>query len=117
MGKIIEGRNPMEVVKLNNKRLNFIVRFKNLEFEKIFLEESDFYEKELKFTSVSKDSYVVSENPETNRTESIKAWYILHEKYRALSEWGRNAPVQFLGAFGVNGFPGVTIIPLSFLQA
>lgn len=114
-----ENAKNAEVVELNQKGFSFIVKFLNPEFEGMFREESDFYKNELMISTISEDNsyYVVTENPEGKRIDTAKAWFILHEKYRALSGWGKNAPVQFLGAFGSNGFSGITMLPTAFLQA
>ncbi len=99
------------------KGMSFIMKFDNDEFESMFLDECIFYHKEL---DVSNEDgiYRVSVHPEANKIVSAKTWNIMFQKYRALSNWGADAPVEFLGAFN-NDIPisGIAMFPVAFLQA
>lgn len=117
MGKnFMNAETNGNVVKLG-KGLSFIMKFDSNEFENMFLDECIFYHREL---DVSNEDgiYRVAEHPEANKIVSMKTWNIMFQKYRALSSWGADAPVEFLGAFN-NGIPisGIAMFPAAFLQA
>lgn len=120
MGKSISGAEirkmvGQKVIDLNSKEgLSFIIKFKNKEFETMFQEEQEFYQDQLSIIDEEDGYYVIS----IIEYEAIQAWYILHQKYEALSCWA-NAPVEFLGTFGNNvvSSGAIGIMPMAFLQA
>lgn len=98
MGRNIKDVRDMVVVELSNK-LAFIVSFQDMDVEEMIWDERRFYKGKLEVTR-KKDYYIIS----SKSPESVGAWATLVEKYKAMSNWGENASVQFFGAYS-NGVP------------